>query len=69
MYFLNSLKVWKTCQALLGRTGKESVMRKIFQFDPNNCYLEAALNAKKAMEDFSLDMIRDVSAGAATFYV
>ncbi|OWF35540.1 uncharacterized protein LOC110442809 isoform X2 [Mizuhopecten yessoensis] len=63
------VKVWRTCQAILGKSGKESVMRKISQFDPKDCFLDVALAARKAIEPYSLETIRDVSAGAATFYV
>lgn len=63
------VKVWKNCQAILGKTGRESVMRKISQFDPKDCFLDVALAARKAIEPYSLEVIRDVSAGAATFYV
>ncbi|XP_060082654.1 uncharacterized protein LOC132561948 [Ylistrum balloti] len=63
------VKIWKNCQAILGKTGKESVMRKISQFDPKDCFLDVALAARKVLEPYTLEVIRDVSAGAATFYV
>ncbi|XP_033737982.1 uncharacterized protein LOC117325677 isoform X2 [Pecten maximus] len=63
------VKVWRNCQAVLGKTGRESVMRKISQFDPKDCFLDVALAARKAIDPYTLEMIRDVSAGAATFYV
>lgn len=66
---MKEVKVWKTCQVILGKTGKESVMRKIQKFDPKDCYLDAALAAKKVIEEYTLEHIRDVSAGAATFFV
>lgn len=63
------VKVWKTCQSILGKTGRDSVMRKISGFDPKDCYLDVALSAKAVIEPYSLEQIRDVSAGAATFFV
>lgn len=62
-------QVWKTCQSILGKTGRESVMRKIQKFDPKDCFLDAALASKKAISGYTLEHIRDVSAGAATFFV
>lgn len=44
-------------------------MRKISGFDPKDCYLDVALSAKAVIEPYSLEQIRDVSAGAATFFV
>ncbi|XP_062611507.1 uncharacterized protein LOC134273317 isoform X4 [Saccostrea cucullata] len=63
------VKVWKTCQSILGKTGRESVMRHISGFDPKDCYLDVAQSAKLVIEPYSLEQIRDVSAGAATFFV
>ncbi|XP_061197947.1 uncharacterized protein LOC133206053 isoform X1 [Saccostrea echinata] len=63
------VKVWKTCQSILGKTGRESVMRHISAFDPKDCYLDVAQSAKVVIEPYSLEQIRDVSAGAATFFV
>lgn len=44
-------------------------MRHISGFDPKDCYLDVALSAKTVIEPYSLEQIRDVSAGAATFFV
>lgn len=63
------LQEWKTCQIILGKTGKESIMRHISNFDPKDCYLDVALSSKMLLEPYSLEQIRDVSAGAATFFV
>ncbi|XP_048760115.1 uncharacterized protein LOC125669562 isoform X3 [Ostrea edulis] len=63
------VKEWKTCQIILGKTGKESIMRHISNFDPKDCYLDVALSSKMLLEPYSLEQIRDVSAGAATFFV
>lgn len=66
---MKEVKVWRTCQSILGKTGRESVMRKIQKFDPKDCFLDAALAAKKVTSEYTLEHIRDVSAGAATFFV
>ncbi|XP_053398594.1 uncharacterized protein LOC123558094 isoform X2 [Mercenaria mercenaria] len=59
---------WRTCQALVGKTGRESLMRRISSFDPNKCSLAVAKTANRMIEDYSMSQIRDVSAGAATFF-
>ncbi|XP_052776433.1 uncharacterized protein LOC128214157 isoform X3 [Mya arenaria] len=59
---------WRTCQTLVGKTGKESLMRRISSFDPKDCSLSIAQMAKHMIENYSMSQIRDVSAGAATFF-
>ena len=62
------LQNWRTCQALVGKTGRESLMRRISSFDPKDCSLSVAQMAKHMIENYSMSQIRDVSAGAATFF-
>ncbi|KAJ8305516.1 hypothetical protein KUTeg_016061 [Tegillarca granosa] len=62
-------KDWKTVQALVGKTGKEGLKRRCLQCKPEDVSVPAAKRAKDLMSKFELDEIRDVSAGAATFYV
>ena len=62
------LQSWRTCQALVGKTGRESLMRRISSFDPKDCNIAVAQQAKYYIENYSMSQIRDVSAGAATFY-
>ncbi|KAL4236002.1 hypothetical protein ACF0H5_004390 [Mactra antiquata] len=59
---------WRTCQALVGKTGRESLMRRISGFDPKDCSLSVAQMGKHMIENYSMSQIRDVSAGAATFF-
>lgn len=49
--------------------GKESLKRKIQEFRLEKVDLEVALGARDLIRDFSLDQVRMVSAGGATFYV
>jgi hypothetical protein len=53
----------------MSKMGKESMMRKISQFDPRSVPMKAAEQAKKVSTNFTTDQIRDTSAGAATFYI
>ncbi|GFN95237.1 kyphoscoliosis peptidase [Plakobranchus ocellatus] len=66
---LKELKDWQKVQALLGKTGKESVMRKISLFEAQTVPLRSAQVAKRTLKPYDKDQIRDVSAGAATFYI
>ncbi|KAH3694115.1 hypothetical protein DPMN_081554 [Dreissena polymorpha] len=43
-------------------------MRRISGFDPKDCSLAVAQLAKHMIENYSMSQIRDVSAGAATFF-
>ena len=55
---------------LIGKTGKESLKRRITtDFNVDRLKPEAAVKAKNKLSGFELDFIRDVSAGAGTFYV
>ncbi|XP_078319805.1 uncharacterized protein LOC111120246 isoform X3 [Crassostrea virginica] len=62
-------KVWKAVQALVGKTGKESLKRRCIECKPEKIPLAPAKRAKVLLEEYDLEEVRDVSAGAATFYV
>ena len=53
----------------IGKTGKESLKRRITEFDVGKLKVTVAQRARTKIRAFELDFIRDVSAGAATFYV
>ena len=53
----------------MGKTSKESLKRRITLFDVAQLKIMAAQKAKNKINKFELDFIRDVSSGAATFYV
>ena len=62
-------QVWKAVQALVGKTGKESLKRRCIECKPEKIPLAPAKRAKVLLEEYDLEEVRDVSAGAATFYV
>ncbi|XP_052274069.1 trichohyalin-like [Dreissena polymorpha] len=62
-------KDWKTVQALVGKTGKEGLKRRCLECDASKISMESARRAKELLDKHELDEVRDVSAGAATFYV
>lgn len=49
--------------------GKESIKRKIQELKVNDIPLDVALGARDLIRDFTLDQVRMVSAGGATFYI
>eukprot|EP00794_Sanderia_malayensis_P004876 gene4876-5515_t len=69
-YKEKELKVWKNMQAFLGRTGKEGLKRQVTTLEPSKINTDGAKYVEdKYLSKHDLDTIRDVSAGAATFYV
>ncbi|KAL4221367.1 hypothetical protein ACF0H5_019626 [Mactra antiquata] len=60
---------WKSIQTLLGKSGRESLKKQIEQFKIEECPLEVALSAKDSLKEYSIEQVRLVSAGCATFYV
>lgn len=62
-------KKWSNVQILLTKTGRESLKRRISQLQVTDVDNATAKKALNQMGDIDLEMIRDVSAGAATFYV
>ncbi len=57
-------------QAFLGKTGKEGLKRQVTTLEPSKIIIDVAKYAEKQyLQKHDLDSIRDVSAGAATFYV
>ncbi|KAK3600386.1 hypothetical protein CHS0354_016002 [Potamilus streckersoni] len=62
-------KEWKSVQALVGKTGKESLKRRCTTLNADSVPVPTAKRAKDLLDKYELDDVRDVSAGAATFYV
>lgn len=55
-------------QALIGKTGKEGLKRRVMEADPNKVSPETAKKVKGILSAFDLEQVRDVSAGAAVFF-
>ena len=53
---------------LIGKTGKESLKRRVSEFKVDKLKIQMALQAKKILSKFDLADVRTVSSGAATFY-
>ena len=58
------LQDWKSVVVLMGKTGKESLKRKIGEFKVEKLSIDVAMKAKQVLSRFTLDEVRDVSAGA-----
>ena len=56
-------------QALVGKTGKDGLKRRCLGLNPNTLDVAVAMEAKALLSKFYLEEVRDVSVGAATFYV
>lgn len=65
----SSFQQWKQVQIMIGKTGKDSLKRRVSEFKVEDLKIEVALKAKLIFQEYQLDDVRDVSAGAATFYV
>jgi len=53
----------------MGKTGKQGIKRMVAECDPDMIPRDKAERAAKLLSEFDLAQVRDVSAGAATFYV
>jgi len=54
---------------LIGKTGKESLKRRVKEFDVDKLQLSLASKVKDLLKNYNMNEIRDTSHGAATFYV
>ncbi|XP_061165988.1 uncharacterized protein LOC133174911 [Saccostrea echinata] len=62
------VKNWKKCHALLFKTGKNGILRRVGAFDPKDTNPTIVAAAKKILSRFEYLQIRDVSKGAAAFF-
>ncbi|XP_076086199.1 uncharacterized protein LOC143056904 isoform X2 [Mytilus galloprovincialis] len=60
---------WRNVQIALGKMGKDAIKRKIQELKIDEIPVDVALGARDLIRDFTLDQVRMVSAGGATFYV
>ncbi|KAJ8320666.1 hypothetical protein KUTeg_002253 [Tegillarca granosa] len=60
---------WSEVQKILSGTVRASIIRKVSKFDMDKISPDVAQKAKGYISDITLDDVRLISAGAATFYV
>ncbi|XP_052211940.1 lim and transglutaminase domain protein ltd-1-like [Dreissena polymorpha] len=63
-----STKDWKNVQAVIGKTGKMSLKRRIQELDVNKLTADMVMRTKALLRDIRLEDIVIISAGAATFF-
>lgn len=56
-------------QVLIGKTGKQSLKRRVSELKPDKLAINVAHSAKHILSRYNVNDVRDVSAGAATFFV
>ena len=54
---------------MLGKIGKHGLKRRISEFKVDDVKMKSAKRAKNLLNDVDLEVVRDVSKGAATFFV
>merc|ERR1711865_882497 len=64
----NQIKDWKSMRGILGRTGKESLKRKIMSFDVANVSEDAHERSLVLMPGVELDRVTKVSSTGSIFY-
>lgn len=67
MFFV--VQEWREVQTLIGKTGKESLKRRVSEFDVDKLQLSLAMKVKDLLKNYNMNEIRDTSHGVATFYV
>ncbi|XP_035828905.1 hillarin-like [Aplysia californica] len=63
------LSDWLKLQAIIGKTGRDSIKKRCEELNLDDVPLDIALGARHLLKDYTLDQCRMVSSGAATFYV
>ncbi|XP_053379649.1 lim and transglutaminase domain protein ltd-1-like isoform X2 [Mercenaria mercenaria] len=61
-------KDWRNVQALIGKTGKVSLKRRIQELDVNKLKEDTVSRTKALLKNINIEDIVIISAGAATFY-
>ncbi|GFR65725.1 kyphoscoliosis peptidase [Elysia marginata] len=68
-HFEEETEDWLKLQAIIGKTGRDSIKKRCEELDLDTVPLDIALGARELLKGFTLDQCRMVSSGAATFYV
>ncbi|KAK3582812.1 hypothetical protein CHS0354_035750 [Potamilus streckersoni] len=61
-------KDWKNVQALIVKTGKISLKRRVTEFDIESLQLDVALGSKQILEGIKFETVCVTSSGAAAFF-
>ena len=62
---------WQNVRIWVGKTGKDGLKRRCLDYlkSPEKVVIKDGVRTRELLESLDLDDVRDVSAGAATFYV
>lgn len=60
---------WQAIQALIGKTGKESLKRRVGECEADKIKPETGVRAEAILQRYDLQLITEASRGAAVFYV
>lgn len=60
---------WEDIQILMGKIGKDSMLRRVRQFDTINVQPDTKYYVERSLEKHTETDVRLASAGAGTFYV
>lgn len=63
------LEDWEDLQILMGKLGKDSMLRRVLQFDTINVQPETKYHVDRTLQEHTETEVRLASAGAGTFYV
>ena len=63
------LQEWNQIVVQIGKTGRSSLKQRVSAFDVDRLPIAVAARVKDILSKLNLDEVRDVSSGAATFYV
>jgi hypothetical protein len=62
-------KKWQAIQPLMGKTGKESLKRRVNECEPDRIKPETGDRVEAILRQYDLQTINEASRGAAVFYV
>ncbi|KAL3865485.1 hypothetical protein ACJMK2_042870 [Sinanodonta woodiana] len=63
------LENWETIRYLLGLTGRDSLLRRVKDFDPKKVDLAIYADVEDLLRNYTENDVRTASSGAGTFYV
>lgn len=63
------IKQWPQMVVLMGKTGKESLKRRVQSFEPDSIAWDVAQACQDILAGMDTGSVADVSAGAAAFYI
>ena len=63
------IKLWPQLVVLMGKTGKDSLKRRVQSYEPDTMPWDVAEACQEILAGMDTGSVADVSAGAAAFYI